>query len=92
MEANDAGYLDRHLRRVIDSIERRAAVELVAIGIGHDVRAYYRRAVAIRSAEELSEAIVTQLIDLFDRPGAAARGAPAARQRAARNLSRGVPR
>lgn len=92
LEANDAGYLDRHLRRVIDSIERRAAIELVAIGIGHDVRAYYRRAVAIRSAEELSEAIVTQLIDLFDRPGADARGAPAARQRAAGNLSRGVPR
>jgi cobaltochelatase CobT len=66
LEANDAGYLDRHLRSVIEGVERRAAVELVAIGIGHDVRSYYRRAVALRSADDLSEAIVTQLIDLFD--------------------------
>jgi cobaltochelatase CobT len=92
MAANDAGYLERHLRCVIDGIEQRAAVEVVAIGIGYDVRAYYRRAVAIRSADELSEAIVTQLIDLFDRPGAARRSVRAARHRAAGNLLRSVTR
>jgi hypothetical protein len=70
------------LRSVVESVERRAAVELVAIGIGHDVRSYYRRAVERRSADDLSEAIVTQLIDLFDAGGAAGRGAPVPLHRA----------
>ncbi len=65
LEANDPGYLDRHLRLVIDSIERRSGVELAAIGIGHDVTGYYRRAVMLDSADDLGEAMVTQLIDLF---------------------------
>jgi cobaltochelatase CobT len=85
LQANDAGYLERHLRSVIDAIERRGAVELVAIGIGHDVRAYYRRAVALSSADELSEAIVAQLIDLFD-----ANSAHAARRRGRAPPSRGL--
>jgi cobaltochelatase CobT len=73
LEANDAGYLERHLRSVIDAMTRRGAVELAAIGIGHDVRAYYGRAMALSSADDLSEAIVTQLIDLFDARGGRAR-------------------
>lgn len=79
LEANDSGYLERHLRSVIDAIERRAAVELVAIGIGHDVGAYYRRAMALSSVDDLSEAIVTQLIELFDANGARRRGVRARR-------------
>jgi len=82
LEANDSGYLERHLRSVIEAIERRAAVELVAIGIGHDVGAYYRRAVTLASVDDLSEAIVTQLIELFDANGARRRGARARRTRA----------
>jgi cobaltochelatase CobT len=76
LEANDAGYLERHLRSVIEAIEKRARVGLVAIGIGHDVRAYYRRAVTLSSADDLSEAIVGQLMALFD----AGRRKPGSRQ------------
>jgi cobaltochelatase CobT len=65
LEANDPGYLDRHLRAVIDRIECRSAVELAAVGIGHDVTRYYRRAVTLSRADELGEAIVAQLIELF---------------------------
>ncbi|HXN09649.1 MAG TPA: hypothetical protein VN859_00280, partial [Steroidobacteraceae bacterium] len=66
LAANDAGYLDRHLRAVIEGIERERAVELAAIGIGHDVTAYYRRAVTLPDVEVLEEALVGQLIDLFE--------------------------
>lgn len=66
LAANDAGYLDRHLRQVIAGIERERAVELAAIGIGHDVTAYYRRAVTLPDVEVLEEALVGQLIDLFE--------------------------
>jgi cobaltochelatase CobT len=71
LEANDAGYLARHLQAVIAAIERKASVELAGIGIGHAVTGYYRRAVTLRSVEDLGEAIVTQLIELF---GAQRRG------------------
>jgi cobaltochelatase CobT len=66
VEANDAAYLDRHLHDVIDRIERQSSVELAAIGIGHDVAGYYRRAVTLRDAEELGAAIVAHLIELFE--------------------------
>jgi cobaltochelatase CobT len=68
LAANDAGYLDRHLRAVIRDIERRGAVELLAIGIGHNVGAYYPRSFTVTGPENLGEAIVTQLIALLDRP------------------------
>lgn len=73
LEANDVGYLDRHLREVIAWIERDAQVELAAIGIGHDVTGYYRRAVTVPSVGELGEAIVAQLIELFEPPRARGR-------------------
>jgi cobaltochelatase CobT len=66
VEANDALYLERHLRTVIQWIERRSAVELAAVGIGHDVAQYYRRAVTLPSAADLGEALVVQLLDLLD--------------------------
>jgi cobaltochelatase CobT len=68
IDANDAGYLERHLHSVIEWIQRESPVELAAIGIGHDVRGYYRRAVRLRGIEELGEAIAGQLITLFDAP------------------------
>jgi cobaltochelatase CobT len=68
LAANDAGYLDRHLRAVIDWIERDAQVELAAVGIGHDVTQYYRRAVTLPGPDELGEAIVTELVDLLEPP------------------------
>jgi cobaltochelatase CobT len=64
--ANDVLYLDRHLRAVIAGIERERSVELAAIGIGHDVTAYYPRAVTLPDTAALEEALVSQLLDLFE--------------------------
>ena len=72
--------VERHLRAVIDWIETRSPVELTAIGIGHDVTRYYRRAVTIVDAEELGGTMLQNLADLFDEhlgPRAAPRLAPA---------------
>jgi cobaltochelatase CobT len=76
LSVNPGNYLERHLRRVIEEIETRSPVELIAIGIGHDVTRYYRRAVTIVDAEELAGAMTDQLASLFeDRPEAEPRGA-----------------
>lgn len=66
LSVNSANYLEKHLRDVIAMIERRQAVELIAIGIGHDVTRYYNRAVTITDAEQLAGAITEQLAALFD--------------------------
>jgi len=66
--ANGGSYLERHLRQVIDWIEKRSSVELIAIGIGHDVTRYYSRAVTIMDADQLAGAMVDQLAQLFDMP------------------------
>jgi len=65
LSVNAGNYLDKHLRQVITEIEEKSPVELVAIGIGHDVTRYYRRAVTILDAEQLGGAMTDQLIDLF---------------------------
>ncbi len=66
--ANGGTYLERHLRQVIEWIEKRSSVELIAIGIGHDVTRYYTRAVTIMDAEQLAGAMVEQLARLFESP------------------------
>ena len=66
LSVNPANYLEKHLRDVIAMVEKRKAVELVAIGIGHDVTRYYERAVTITDAEQLAGAITEQLASLFD--------------------------
>ena len=66
LSVNSGSYLERHLRQVIDWIEKRSPVELVAIGIGHDVTRYYARAVTIMDAEQLGGTIIEQLAALFD--------------------------
>ena len=66
LSVNSAAYLEKHLRDVITMIEKRSAVELTAIGIGHDVTRYYERAVTITDAEQLAGAITEQLAGLFD--------------------------
>jgi cobaltochelatase CobT len=66
LSVNPGNYLERHLRFVIDEIENRSPVELIAIGIGHDVTRYYSRAVTIVDAEELAGAMTDQLADLFE--------------------------
>ncbi len=66
LSVNPGNYLEQHLRDVIDEIERRSPVELTAIGIGHDVTRYYRRAVTIFDAEQLGGTMLERLAELFD--------------------------
>ncbi|MGF1639574.1 MAG: cobaltochelatase subunit CobT [Rhodospirillales bacterium] len=66
LSANPGNYLERHLRHVIEWIETRSPVALTAIGIGHDVTRYYRRAVTLVDTEELGGTVMTNLMDLFD--------------------------
>lgn len=66
LSVNPGNYLERHLCQVIEEIESRSSVELIAIGIGHDVTRYYQRAVTITDAEELAGAMTDKLSELFD--------------------------
>ena len=66
LSVNPGNYLEKHLREVIREIEARNQVELIAIGIGHDVTRYYRRAVTIVDAEELGGTVMKKLAELFD--------------------------
>ncbi|PWG02333.1 cobaltochelatase subunit CobT [Sphingosinicella humi] len=66
LSVNSGTYLERHLRQVIAWIENRSPVELIAIGIGHDVTRYYSRAVTIMDAEQLGGTMIEQLASLFD--------------------------
>ena len=66
LSVNPGNYLEKHLRDTIQYIESRSPVELVAIGIGHDVTRYYRRAVTIVDVEQLGGTMMDQLADLFD--------------------------
>ncbi|MBN2972915.1 cobaltochelatase subunit CobT [Roseomonas aeriglobus] len=66
LSVNSGAYLERHLRQVIGWIESRSPIELVAIGIGHDVTRYYSRAVTIMDVEQLAGTMIEQLAGLFD--------------------------
>jgi cobaltochelatase CobT len=72
LSVNPGNYLERHLRYVIEEIETRSPVELIAIGIGHDVTRYYRRAVTIVDAEELGGVMTEKLAELFEESASAA--------------------
>lgn len=75
LSVNPGNYLERHLRAVIEQIETRSPVELLAIGIGHDVTRYYRKAVTIVDADELAGAMTEQLAELFAESNGRAAGA-----------------
>ncbi len=66
LSVNTGNYLERHLRQVIQEIETRSPIELLAIGIGHDVTRYYRHAITLVDAEELGGAMTEKLAELFD--------------------------
>jgi cobaltochelatase CobT len=66
LSVNAGNYLERHLRDVIETIETRSPIEVIAIGIGHDVTRYYKRAVTIVDAEQLGGAMTDKLAELFD--------------------------
>ena len=85
LSVNPGNYLERHLREAIHTIETRSPVELIAIGIGHDVTRYYRRAVTVVDAEQLGGAVIDQLAELFDEDGPEA----SPRQRRGRGRTRG---
>ena len=74
LSVNTGSYLERHLRQLITWIETRSPVELIAIGIGHDVTRYYSRAVTLLDAEQLGGAMTEQLASLFDEAPPAPRG------------------
>lgn len=74
LSVNSGSYLERHLRQVIEEIETRSPVELIAIGIGHDVTRYYKRAVTIVDAEELGGAMTEKLAELFEEKPVQTRG------------------
>ena len=80
LSVNAGNYLERHLRHIIAEIETRSPVELIAIGIGHDVTRYYRRAVTIVDAEELGGVMTEKLAELFEEDAAGGgRGQPSRR-------------
>ena len=84
LSVNSGNYLERHLRQVIIDIENRSPIELIAIGIGHDVTRYYKRAVTIVDAEELGGAMTEKLAELFeDKVGARVNASPVVRRRRA---------
>ncbi len=66
LSVNSGNYLEKHLRQVINDIEARSPIELIAVGIGHDVTRYYKRAVTIIDAEELGGAMTEKLAELFE--------------------------
>jgi cobaltochelatase CobT len=76
LSANPGNYLERHLRAVIHWLETRSPVELIAIGIGHDVTRYYKRAVTITDAEQLGGVMTEKLAELFDEPAGEDRPPP----------------
>ena len=83
LSVNPGNYLEKHLREVIREIEGRDLVELIAIGIGHDVTRYYRRAVTIVDAEELGGVMMKKLAELFDEGSGGRSGGGAGFERAA---------
>jgi len=81
LSANCNDYLDQHLRAIIHYLETRSPIELLAIGIGHDVTRYYRRAVTLLDAEQLGGAMIEELADLFTREPPGLQRRPQTRRR-----------
>jgi cobaltochelatase CobT len=81
LSVNSGSYLEQHLRQVIEEIETRSPVELIAIGIGHDVTRYYRRALTITDPGELAGAMTDKLVELFEEEGRAPRPRTSKRRR-----------
>lgn len=83
LSVNSGSYLERHLRTVIKEIESHSPVELIAIGIGHDVTRYYERAITLVDAEELGGAMTDKLAEMFDEKPANSRSVSAKKSRRA---------
>jgi len=81
LSVNPGNYLERHLRDVIEYVETRSPVELIAIGIGHDVTRYYKRAVTIVDVEQLGGTMMEKLAELFDEESSRGTGARGPKRR-----------
>ncbi len=81
LSVNPGNYLEKHLREVIDYVENNTGIELLAIGIGHDVTRYYKRAVTIVDAEQLGGTMMEKLAELFDEGDSGPRSAARSRAR-----------
>ena len=88
LSVNAGNYLEKHLRNVIEDIETQSPVELIAIGIGHDVTRYYRRAVTIVDAEQLGGAMTDKLAEIFDENDTTHKGGKAAKKEKGMNTGR----
>ncbi|HHI82146.1 MAG TPA: cobaltochelatase subunit CobT, partial [Rhizobiales bacterium] len=86
LSVNTGSYLERHLRAVIEEIETRSPIELIAVGIGHDVTRYYKRAITLVDAEELGGALTDKLAELFDEKPPSARTTRTQRRKKASSL------
>ena len=66
LSVNSGDFLEKHLKRVVKFIEEKTEIEVLAIGIGHDVSRYYNRAIKISDVNELGDVMISQLSSLFD--------------------------
>ena len=67
LSVNSGDFLEKHLKRTVKNIENKSEIEILAIGIGHDVSRYYNRAIKITDVNELGDVMISQLSSLFDK-------------------------
>ena len=67
LSVNPGDYLEKHLKRTVKFIENKSNIEILAIGIGHDVSRYYNKAIKIADVQELGDVMIDQLGDLFNK-------------------------
>ena len=67
LSVNSGDFLEKHLKKVVNYIEDKTDIEILAIGIGHDVSRYYKRAIKITDVNELGDVMISQLNSLFDK-------------------------
>jgi len=67
LSSNNSNYLEKHLKNVVKWIENNSNIELLAIGIGHDVTRYYKRAIKITDVQDLGDVMINELTDLFSK-------------------------
>ncbi len=67
LSVNSGDFLEKHLKKIVKSIENKSDIEILAIGIGHDVSRYYRKAIKITDVQELGDVMIDQLSGLFEK-------------------------
>jgi len=67
LSVNSGDFLEKHLKKIVKFIEEKSEIEILAVGIGHDVSRYYSRAIKITDVNELGDVMISQLSVLFDK-------------------------